>query len=100
MSAAPLPAVARSSWRDLARFGLFVLYCVEGGILLMLAPWTAAWEDLFFFRRWRLLHELGLHNVTRGVVSGIGASLFLLGVWELINAALGRNPPADAGSRR
>ncbi len=63
---------------------LFVIYCIEAGLLLLLAPWNAGLWD----RNWvqiadPFLRGVLLHPITRGVVSGFGAIHLIWGVHDL-----------------
>ncbi len=52
---------------------LFIVYCIEAGLFLLVAPWSGGWNQLL------LLAPLGIFRVwlssawVRGLVSGFGA---------------------------
>lgn len=63
---------------------LFVFYCFEVGIFLVLAPWSQSWE--------RLLLSLPLvsgwlplltHPATRGLITGFGLVHLVWGVHDI-----------------
>lgn len=63
---------------------LFVIYCIEAGLLLLLAPWNAGLWD----RQWiqiadPFLRSLLLHPIVRGTVSGFGVVHLIWGVHDL-----------------
>ena len=84
----PLVPSTRSAWRDSMRFGLYLFYCIEGGLFLVLVPWSPLWDQLFYFRRLGWLGSAGRHGLARGLVSGVGVALLLHGAWELASAAV------------
>ena len=70
------------------RFALYLFYCVEGGLFLVLVPWSPLWEHLFYFKRLAWLGSFGRQGMVRGVVSGIGIALLIQGAWELALTAV------------
>lgn len=51
---------------------LFVVYCLEAGIFLTLAPWTDAWQRLVMLVPLATLRSLVALSAVRGLVSGFG----------------------------
>ena len=51
---------------------LFILYCVEAGVLLVMAPWSPAWDTSIFRLPGTTLQELLLHVGVRSAISGFG----------------------------
>ena len=64
-------------------FFLYVLYCFEVGIFLLLFPWVAMWEQNSILTLYPALRSVILNDFFRGAVSGLGVSNLLLGVWEI-----------------
>jgi hypothetical protein len=62
---------------------LFVLYCVEIGVILVLWPWTSSWDRLWVQLPWHQLRQLGLDPLFRGVISGFGALHLVWGAHDL-----------------
>lgn len=63
---------------------LFVIYCIEAGLLLLVAPWNAGIWD----RGWTQianphLHSILLHPFARSAVSGFGVVHLLWGLHDL-----------------
>ena len=62
---------------------LLIVYFLETGLVLLVAPWTTVWERNLFVD---MLPSLGsvvrLHGV-RGTVSGVGLVSLAVGLWEL-----------------
>ena len=51
---------------------LFILYCVEAGVLLVMAPWSPAWDTSIFRLPGTGLQEILLHTWVRSAISGFG----------------------------
>jgi hypothetical protein len=51
---------------------LLILACFELGILLLLAPWSSAWEQNYFTTHYPSLIPILLHPSARGIISGLG----------------------------
>lgn len=51
---------------------LFVVYCLEAGIFLVLAPWSDAWQRLAMLMPLGALRTLFGLAWVRGLVSGFG----------------------------
>jgi hypothetical protein len=86
----PLPApaaprVAGPKWFRRLSAVLFVVFCFELGLFLLIYPWTDAWADNYFsvavpdsaLATWRTLWN---NPYVRGAVSGLG----LVNVWIAI----------------
>jgi len=52
---------------------LFVLYCLEMGVFLLLWPWLAAWDRTWSQLPWYTIRHVGLAPLSRAIVSGFGA---------------------------
>jgi len=62
---------------------LFVLYCIEAGVLLLLAPWSASW-DRTVIRIPNFAVQIFLaHPMFRGAISGFGLVHLVWGVHDL-----------------
>lgn len=56
---------------------LFILFCLEIGVFLVLFPWTEYW-DHNFFSAW-------IHNMyVRGAVSGVGVINLYISIAEIL----------------
>jgi hypothetical protein len=62
---------------------LFVLYCLEAGVFLVLAPWSVVWDRLVIQIPLTLLRNAALHPVLRGGISGFGLIHLLFGLHDL-----------------
>lgn len=64
---------------------LFVMFCLQMGMMLLFLPWTPAWS----YNSWLAEHWAVRNFVTnyfvRGLVSGLGLVDIFIGVWEAVN---------------
>jgi hypothetical protein len=61
---------------------LFVLYCLEMGVLLFLWPWHHTWDRTWSQLPWYTMRQAGLAPLARAVVSGFGAVHLVWGVHD------------------
>ena len=75
---------------------LTVVLLFEMGALLLYLPWSAFWEQNYFFSHYPWLMPILLHPSIRGIVSGIGV-LDIFVAFGLFNSppASARVPPAS-----
>ncbi len=65
-------------------FVLYVLVCLEVGVLLILVPWTSIWDHNYFLQAYPNLSFLMLEPAFRGAVSGLGVANIYLGLHEIL----------------
>ena len=58
-------------------------YLVEAGLLLIVAPWTASWEQNYFGTRFTVLGIWMANEFVRGAVSGVGVITAAAGIRDL-----------------
>lgn len=79
-------AVSRTSvWLHRLSVIIFVIFCIELGMLLTVLPWTRVWLDnslLVARPTWRAIAQ---HNFVRGLVTGIGLVDIWIGIWEAVH---------------
>jgi hypothetical protein len=75
-------------------FVLYVLVCLEVGVLLILVPWTSIWDRNYFLQAYPTLSSLMLEPAFRGAVSGLGVANIYLGLSEILWRH--RRPSADS----
>ncbi len=66
-----------------ALFVIYVLYCLEVGIFLLVYPWMRLWDQNFLLQYSSFLRVLLLNDFVRGAVSGLGIANLILGAWEV-----------------
>lgn len=62
---------------------LFILYCIEAGVFLLLAPWGPMWDRTLAHLPLGDLHGALLHPVFRGAISGFGLIHLVWGANDL-----------------
>ena len=72
----PIPAPAPESplhrWYHIAASLIFIVFCMELGMFLVIFPWSDFWDRSFFFSlapQWSLYWD---NAYLRGAVSGLG----------------------------
>jgi len=63
---------------------VFVLFCLEVGIILTVLPWTRLWTDNSLLLRFPSVKEFLNYNFVRGLVSGLGLVDIWMGVAEAV----------------
>lgn len=71
---------------------VFVLFCLEVGIILTVLPWTRLWVDNSLTLPYPSLREVLANNFLRGLVSGLGLVDIWMGVAEAVTY---RESPRD-----
>jgi hypothetical protein len=64
---------------------VFIFFCFELGIFLIIFPWSQYWDNNFFLFHLAFLRPLVLNNYFRGAVAGLGVVDLALGFWEATN---------------
>ena len=64
-------------------FVIYVLYCLEVGIFLLVYPWMRLWDQNFLLQYSSYLRVVLLDDFFRGAVSGLGIANLILGAWEV-----------------
>lgn len=72
-------------WLRRLTLALFVVVCVEVGLVLVVFPWTHVWTDNALLIRNVTLRSLAMHNFVRGVVTGLGLINVWMGIWEAVH---------------
>ncbi len=62
---------------------LFILYCVEAGLLIALAPWSPSWDRALFQIPLPWLRNLFLMPLVRGGLTGFGLVHIVWGAHDL-----------------
>jgi hypothetical protein len=75
-----------------------VLYFVEVGIVLVVFPWTAYWDDNYFVTFSRHLEPALASPWLRGAVSGAGLATLLAGLADLLALLVRRSAAESAGA--
>ncbi|MEZ5333188.1 MAG: hypothetical protein R2991_14325 [Thermoanaerobaculia bacterium] len=62
---------------------LFIIYCVEAGVLLVLLPWTSGWQHALLRLPGAQWEALATHPWIRGLVTGFGLVHIVWGAHDL-----------------
>jgi hypothetical protein len=80
---APSPAASR--WTQRIFLVVFVIFCVELGMLLVVLPWLSVWTSNGLLAQFPGLRELAANNFVRGAMSGLGLLDIWIGIWEAVH---------------
>lgn len=64
-------------------FSIYVIYCFEVGLFLIVFPWMEFWKQNFLLYEYPSLRILFLNDFFRGAISGLGIANIILGTWEI-----------------
>jgi len=64
-------------------FFIYILYCLEVGVFLLVYPWMRLWDQNFLLQYSSYLRVVFMNDFFRGAVSGLGIANLILGAWEL-----------------
>jgi hypothetical protein len=81
----PQAATGWQLWLERTSLVVYVVFCVELGMLLAVLPWTRVWTDNTFVISRPLLRSLATDNFVRGLVTGLGLVDIWLGIWEAVH---------------
>ena len=71
---------------------VFLLFCLEVGLVLLMLPWTLLWDNNYFFSLQPQNSSFWLSNYLRGAVSGIGIVNLWMGIQEIRTMWPSRKP--------
>lgn len=63
---------------------VYVVFCLQLGIWLIILPWNEAWSNNDLLAHWPLLRHVWEHAFLRGAVSGLGFLDLWLGISEAV----------------
>ncbi len=86
------PAPTRAEiWLNRIFITIFVLVCVQMGIILVILPWTRLWTDNHFLLHNLSLREFALQDFVRGTISGLGLVNIWIGIREGVHYREGQD---------
>jgi hypothetical protein len=71
-------------WLQRIFVGVYVLFCIELGLVLITLPWTRFWFNDGWLAQWPQLQHLLQQGFVRGAVIGLGLLDIWLGVIEAV----------------
>lgn len=63
---------------------IYIIYCFEVGIFLILFPWFGIWDNNVIIHRFPIIKTLVLNGYTKGAITGLGLSNLVLGALEIV----------------
>jgi hypothetical protein len=78
--APPAPAYR---WYHKVTALLFIVFCLEIGVVLLILPWSEYWDNNFFATWTPQLRDLWENPYVRGAVSGLGIVNIFISFGEL-----------------
>ena len=64
---------------------VYVVFCIELGVALILLPWSSWWDSNNLVAHWPAARQLVRHGFVRGAISGLGFLDLWLGISEAIH---------------
>lgn len=80
----PTPRKRPHLWLQRIWLVVFVLFCLEVGIILTVLPWTRIWSDNSLLLGHLQLREFLMRDFVRGLVSGLGLIDIWMGIAEAV----------------
>jgi hypothetical protein len=74
---------------------VLVVFFLEVGLVLALAPWSAYWDRNYFAETVPLIHAMVTNNFVRGAVTGLGLVNICAAVADLVGMFLARRDAPD-----
>ena len=85
------------SWSRFGRYllsALFILYCIEAGVLLTMTPWRDVWPRLILDLPSDGLRVFLLHPIGRSAITGFGLVHLVWGLHDLHRLLNRRRTPS------
>jgi hypothetical protein len=82
-TAEPVPRLI--VWLHRLSLVVFVVFCIELGMLLAILPWTTVWNQNSFLSAHPSLKALAQSNFVRGLAMGFGLVDIWIGIWEAVH---------------
>lgn len=76
--------VSAPLWMRRLSLVIFVAFCIELGMVLVVLPWTRIWTENRFLLTYPTLRNALQYNFVRGAISGLGLVDIGLGIWEAV----------------
>lgn len=81
----PAPQHGRSVWLRRTWLVIFVLFCIEVGIILVVLPWTRIWTGNSILLSYPALREFLMNGFVRGAITGLGLVDLWMGISEAVS---------------
>jgi len=73
------------AWMQRVSLVVFVVFCIELGILLTVLPWTRVWTENSLLAGYPALQSFVQQGFVRGLITGVGLIDIWIGVWEAVH---------------
>jgi hypothetical protein len=83
--ATPAKVSRATVWLHRISLVIYVMFCIELGMLLTVLPWTHVWTDNSLLTMHPLLRSIVQDNFFRGTVTGFGLTDVWIGIWEAVH---------------
>lgn len=80
----PEPTDTMPRWMQRTSLVVFVVFCIELGMLLVVLPWTGVWSENSLLAASPGLKAFVTNGFVRGAVSGLGLVNIWIGIWEAV----------------
>ena len=81
----PIPVRRRGyHWYQKMSAVLFITFCLEVGIFLVIFPWTPWWDGNYFSSTLPRLHQYWDNMYLRGAISGLGVVNLYISLSEIL----------------
>jgi hypothetical protein len=81
----PQRATRATVWLHRLSLVIFVVFCIELGMLLAVLPWTPVWIHNGLLTSNATLKAILQENFVRGVITGLGLVDIWIGIWEAVH---------------
>ncbi len=71
-------------WRRRIFLVIFILFCLEVGIILTVAPWSSYWSNNLLLLNFPRARDFLMSGFVRGLISGLGVTDIWLAVAEAV----------------
>lgn len=79
------PPTRAALWTQRLFLLIFVVFCIELGMLLVVLPWTEVWTRNSLLEGWPAVRAFLGQNFVRGTASGLGLVDIWIGLWEAVH---------------
>src|SRR5262249_62075752 len=74
------------TWMQRTFLVIFVVLCIEIGIVLIAVPWRPVWSNNSLLAAFPHLRTFARLGFVRGIVTGIGLLDIWIGIWESVHS--------------
>jgi hypothetical protein len=79
------PVTRLQVWSHRLSLVVFVVFCIETGMMLAILPWFTIWDHNTFLSEYPSLRAAFQNNFVRGIATGLGLVDIWIGIWEAVH---------------